>query len=578
MSNSKRQRNKPISSDETRPAAVAPESAVALAPPATVQELDPLGQALEAAQAAPAAAKFGAIDVGSNSIHLVMAEISPEGDFRILGRDKEMVLMGKEGFERHMLTNRAMHEGLQALKRFVKMAHLKGVNRLRAVATSAVREATNGGDFVEAVRDQLGLALHVISAEEEARLIYLAARHAVDLGEGDNLIMDIGGGSLEMVVGNASRAEVLASVKLGASRLAELFLRQDPPAEGEFKALRRHIEQNLNPLVQRVGQRTFTHCIGTSGTVENLATICAYRRGATEIEPFTQLHIGRAELKGLLAELGELSREERLKVAGVDARRADSILAGAAVLLAVMQAFGIDMVEHCDMALREGIILDDIAKHRAHLKARAMWPDPRMRSVIYLGERCQYRPEHAEQVARLAVSLFEQLKPLHGLDDRYRELLRYACMLHDVGYLISHKSHHKHSYYLIRNGGLQGFSEQEVEVMANIARYHRKGRPRKSDYSWANLDKEHRRPVRKLLAMMRLANALDRTHDMVVDAVSCRLTADAVEISVHTEKDAELEMWTARRQAEFFEREFERQVRISLVRPETQETAHDSAG
>jgi exopolyphosphatase/guanosine-5'-triphosphate,3'-diphosphate pyrophosphatase len=354
-------------------------------------------------------------------------------------------------------------------------------------------------------------------------------------------------------------------VKLGATRLAELFLRSDPPADGELKAIRKHVEQNLQPLFKKIGERQFARCIGTSGTVENIAAVCAYRRGATEIEPVTQLKISRSELKSLLSDLIELTHEERLKVPGMDSRRADSVLPGIVVLLAVMQEFGLSELEHCDMALREGIILDDIARHHASLRARTIWPDPRTRSVIHLGERCHYHPAHAEQVSRLAVSLFDQLRPLHRLDNRYRDLLKHAAMLHDVGYLISHCSHHKHSYYLIRNGGLKGFSEQEIEVMANIARYHRKGRPKKSHYSWQNLPKEHRGPVRKMVAMARLANALDRTHDSVVDSVSSRIYPQGVELFVHTAKDAELELWTARRQAAFFEREFKLPVRIVLA-------------
>lgn len=522
----------------------------------------------------PPPAKLGAIDVGTNSIHLIMAEISPEGDFRVLGRDKDMVQLGKDGFTRHVLTHRAMHEGVQTLKRFTKMARLKGISRLRAVATSAVREATNGGDFVEAVRERLGLQLHVISAEEEARLIYLAVRHAVDLGGDDNLIMDIGGGSLELIVGNAARAGILTSAKLGASRLAELFLHNDPPAVSEIKALRRHIEEHLQPVLKQVGARSFARCIGTSGTVQCIAAVCAYRRGTPEIEPYTQLAIERAELKSLLADMQHLNRDQRLKMAGVDARRVDSVLAGSILLLMAMQAFGISQMQHCEMALREGIILDDIATHRAHLKARAMWPDPRIRSVIGLAERCNYYPAHAQQVSRLALELFDQLATLHNLQANYRDLLRYACLLHDIGYLISHRNHHKHSYYLIRNGGLQGFSEQEIEFVANLARYHRKGRPRKSHYSWQNLAREHRPAVHKLLPLVRMANALDRTHDNVVDALECHIAPRGIELVVRARKDAELELYMARRQAGFFERQLDTAIRIVLAGQDVQEKSH----
>jgi exopolyphosphatase/guanosine-5'-triphosphate,3'-diphosphate pyrophosphatase len=512
----------------------------------------------------PPVTSLGAIDVGTNSIHLVMAEISPDGDFRILGRDKEMVLLGQGGFVQHVLTTRAMNDGLATLKRFMKMARLKGITRLNAVATSAVREARNGGVFVSRVRDQLGLDLQVVSAEEEARLIYLAVRHAIDLGEGDNLIADIGGGSLEVIVGNAQRAEVLASLKLGASRLAELFIHSDPPAPDELRALRHHVEQSLEPLADRIGPRRFDHAVATSGTVQNLATICAYRRGLREIEPVTQLRIERGEIKALLSDLSEMPRAERSRIPGIDARRVDSLLPATVLLNSLMRAFGISEFEYCDMAVREGMILDHIARHRAGLRARATWPDPRTRSALYLGERCGYRREHAEQVSRLALSLFDQLAGLHGLGARDRDLLKYGCLLHDVGDLISHKAHHKHSYYLIRNGGLQGFSEPEIEVIANLARYHRKGRPKKSHYSYQNLDEADRPAVRRMIPLLRLANALDRTHYSVVDRVECRVMKDRVELLVHTGKDAELELWTAGQHRGLFAKEFGMPIAIEI--------------
>lgn len=510
----------------------------------------------------PPVTTIGAIDVGTNSIHLVMAEISPDGDFRILGRDKEMVQLGRGGFAQHLLTVRAMNDGLAALKRFVKMAHLKGITRLKAVATSAVREAKNGGEFVSRVREQLGLDLRVISAEEEARLIYLAVRHATDLGENDNLIVDIGGGSLEIIVGNARKADVLCSMKLGAARLAELYLHSDPATVGELKALRHHIEENLRPLAERIGPRRFDRCIATSGTVQNLASVCAYRRGTREIEPVTQLGIERTELKALLSELSDMSRTARSRIPGIDGRRADSVLPATMLLYSLARAFDISSVEYCDMALREGAIIDHISRHRAGLRARATWPDPRTRSVLYLGERCGYRVAHAEQVSRLALILFDQLAAVHKLDTRYRELLKHACLLHDIGYMISHQSHHKHSYYLIRNGGLQGFSEAEIEVIANLARYHRKGRPKKSHYSYQNLHQADRPAVRRLIPLIRLANALDRTHYSVVDSLACRVSRSQARVYVSTRKDAELELWTAGLHRPAFEKEYGMGLRI----------------
>lgn len=512
----------------------------------------------------PPPVKFGAIDVGTNSIHLVMVEVSPEGDFRILGRDKEMVQLGRGGFVEHVLTERAMEDGLACLTRFTKLARLKGVGRLRAVATSAVREARNGGDFVQRVRRGLGLELHVLSTEEEARLIYLAVRHAVNLGNDDHLVVDVGGGSVEVIVGNANRPEVLFSAKLGALRLSELYLKKDPPAVDEIKALRRHVESVLAPLENRVGRRRFEHCLATSGTFEHLAEICTRRRGEEQSDTDV-LRVSRAEIKSLLSDLIGTRQEELLKMPGMEARRVGTILPAATTLMVLARMFDISQFEYCDMALREGIIIDHIASRRAHFLARATWPDPRTRSVVQLAERCGYNRAHAEQVQRLALSLFGQLAALHHLDERYRELLSYACLLHDIGYMISHKGHHKHSYYLIRNGGLQGFSEQEIEIIANIARYHRKAWPRKSHYSYQQLDREGRDVVRKLIPIIRLANALDRTHYSVADALDCRVCEDRVGVTVHSAKDMELEMWTARRQCPLFEREYGVRVAVNLA-------------
>jgi exopolyphosphatase/guanosine-5'-triphosphate,3'-diphosphate pyrophosphatase len=292
-----------------------------------------------------------------------------------------------------------------------------------------------------------------------------------------------------------------------------------------------------------------------------------------EIEPNQQLSIRREELKSFFSETAAMSRDCREALEGLDAQRVDSVIPATALLLSVMKTFDVQELRYCPSALREGILVEHIATNRAHLLARAAWPDPRTRSVLQLAERCGYRQSHAEQVARLAVQLFEQLRTVHLLEDGYRDLLRSACILHDIGYMISQQNHHKHSYYLIRNGGLQGFSEQEIEVIANIARYHRKGRPRKSHYSYAQLCKRHRPAVGKLSVLLRLANALDRTHYAAVDNVTCRIESDKIEVLVHTDKDAELELWTARKQGRWLRRAFDRDLEVTLAPQGIEEVA-----
>lgn len=513
----------------------------------------------------PPTTTFGAIDVGTNSLHLLMVEISPEGDFHAIGGDKELVQIGRGGFREHRLTSRKMDEAIRTLMRFTKLARIKDIGRLRAVATSAVREARNGGEFVERVQSEVGLELHIISAEEEARLIHLGVRHAMDLTTGENLIFDIGGGSLEFILDTAGAANVVTSVKLGASRLAEMFLRSDPPTEAEYKSLREHIQTRLAPLLELASKRKLTRCIATSGTVRNIAELCRERRGTPDTDKNSFMSMRRSELKALFNELSALPRESRAQIPGMDFKRVDACLPALMLMNIILRTIEADEVECCESALREGVVVDYIARHRQHLMARATWPDPRTRSVISLAERCQYRKAHAEHVAKLALQLFDALAPLHHLPTPYRELLRYASLLHDIGYMIGHAGHHKHSYYLIRNGELRGFSAQEIEIMANVARYHRKERPKKTHYSYQHLDEEHFRPVRKLAVMLRLAESLDRTHYGVIDSVSCEITRDAVQMNLHADRDAELEHWTANRQAEHFEREFKRELQLKII-------------
>ena len=513
----------------------------------------------------PPTTVFAAIDVGTNSIHQVIAEISPEGDFKILDSDKDMVMLGQGGFINQQLTSAAMDLGLAALKRYQRIAELKGAAKIKAVATSAVREAHNGGSFVERVRRETGLQLLVISREEEGRLIYLGVRHAVELGNHDNLIVDIGGGSAELIVGNAEQALAIHSLKIGGSRLAELFLRRDPPHPDELKALRHHVRDQLAPVLATLQARTFARCIGTAGTTKHLAGLCAAYGGRGAEGESSGVFIHADELHGLVPELLAKSRAQRLAMRGMDPRRVNGCVAAGVVLLAVFDGLGLRTLEYCESALREGMIVDYIGRHRQKLRARATWPDPRSRSVLYLAERCGYRRAHAEQVARLALRLFDELAPLHGLPASYRELLHYAGLLHDIGYLIGHTAHHKHSYYLISNGELKGFDPQEIEVIANIARYHRKERPKTAHFSYQRLIRAHRRPVRCLAVLLRLADALERTHYGVVQDVYCRIGRRTVDLRVRAVQDAELELWTAQHNCAYFEREYGRRLRVRLA-------------
>jgi exopolyphosphatase/guanosine-5'-triphosphate,3'-diphosphate pyrophosphatase len=515
----------------------------------------------------PPPMKMAAIDIGTNSIHLIMVEVSPEGDFHVLGRDKDMIGLGRGGFSRHVLSCESMDAGIAALNRILKMVRLRGITKIKAVATSAVREARNGGDFMRRVRSELGLIAKVISSEEEGRLIYLGARHALDFGNEDQLVVDIGGGSMEVIVGNAYEHKMICSAKVGGARLSEVFLKKNPPSREELMAMRRKIQDELDPMLDRLKGVSPSHCYGTSGGIRSLATLAKLNIERDGGGPGVQNRLTRADLKEVIALLSGKSREERMAIPGMDARRVDSLLPVAITLRALMKPLQMREIEPCDFALREGMIIDYIGTHRQKLIARATWPNPRERSVVQLATRCGYRKSHAGQVARLAIRLFDELQAIHGLEEGYKELLYYAAMLHDIGYMISHSSHHKHSYYLIRNGELKGFSDEEIEIIANIARYHRKERPKKSHGVFEALRRKHRKPVYHLIAMMRIANALDRTHFSVVEDITCYIGNKTVRILIQAKADSELEIWTTKRHAAFFEREFGRALSVELQEP-----------
>jgi len=497
-------------------------------------------------------AKLAAVDIGSNSIHMLMVELLPHFAYRVLGRDKEMVRLGKGGYRRRRLTDEAMDSAVAALSRFQKLALAKGIEHFRLAATSAVREAVNGGDFIERVRSQLGLKIKVISGIEEGRLVFLALQHGVDFGGDTVLGIDLGGGSLELAVGTQDQAPIVESFKLGAGRMYELFLPGDPPSAEDLYAMEQHIRVTLDPARDLFHDHKIDRAIATSGTAITLAHMCARAASGKDAETFREPRLDREILADIYKKMSRRPMEQRAKMPGMDPRRADQIVAGTAVLLGVMNAFDLKEMSISEQSVRDGIVLNYINRHRRGLLARQAYPDPRLRTVLHLAERCGWHQAHAEQVARLAVSMFEQLRSIHELpDEPWLELLRYAGMLHDIGYLIGQEKHHKHAEYLIRNGGLMGFTDEDVGVVALSARYHRGGEPKPGKLD--ELPKAARRAVKVFASLLRIAEALDRSHFNVVDGVTVRIEPARVVLDVHTSGDAELEIWTAQRRKEMFE-------------------------
>jgi exopolyphosphatase/guanosine-5'-triphosphate,3'-diphosphate pyrophosphatase len=500
--------------------------------------------------------RLAAIDVGSNSLHMIVAQIGVDGAITTLWRAKEMVGLGRMSFPSRRLSREAMEQGIMALRRFQQEAFTRHCEKIVAVATSAVREASNGGDFIQRARRELGINIRVVSARDEARLIYLGVRHAADLKGGPHLILDIGGGSAEFIVADEARPLLLESRKLGAARMTAQFVKSDPIDVGDLERLLKHYDQELTPIVRNVAELKPVGALGTSGTLENLAAMCG-----SLPDPTGQPQVIEAErLSRLVGKLIESRAKDREKLEGLDEQRRDQIVAGALLANEIMRRLDLKRITLCKSALREGILVEYLARRQPDLAVRQQIPDPRRRSVLELARRYNWEQPHSEHVTRLCLQLFDQLTHLHGLGQRERELIEFGALLHDIGWHISGKKHHCHSLYLILHGNLKGFDDEEVRVIANVARYHRKSPPKPSHEEYSALPMGAKRIVRVGAALLRVADGLDRSHNAVVSSVRCRTAGGGIKVHLETRGDPALEVWGAKRKRDYFEELFKRSV------------------
>lgn len=501
--------------------------------------------------------RLAAIDLGTNSVHMVIANVTPDGRIEVIDRVKEMVRLGQRAFTTGQLSIESMSLAARALKTFGRLARVRRVERLRVVATSAVREARNGERFVARLRRETGLPVQIISGPEEARLIFRATRHALGLDGGPHLLVDVGGGSVELSLAQDGRPLWMRSLPLGVARLTQQFLTKDPPSASQVRALERHLEHELDDLLTRVRRAGAVQAIGTSGTVHTLVAMALAARG----EDAPRLHGASAavdQIARLRQRVLALDAEERAELPGMDAKRADLMPAAVILLETILsRAGGLDLVV-CSWALREGVLLD---LARAASGQAPASPAGRRRSVQALATRYAGTNAHGRHVALLALQLFDTLAPDLGLPPPSRELLEYAALLHDIGHAIEHDRHQRHTCYLIRASDLLGFSPVEIETIALVARGHRKQAPRLSDPDVQTLPPASRRLVRGLAALLRVADALDRTHFGVIERV--RMSRQRGRLVITTEtggESAELELWAAERRVDSLSRLLDRPV------------------
>lgn len=508
---------------------------------------------------------FAAIDIGTNSVHLIVVKILEHGNFEIIDREKEVIRLG-EGFAGDIkkLSGDAIDRAVTAIARFKDIAETHNA-KIRAVATSAVRESSNRNEFIEKVYEKTGVQVEVISGQEEARLIYLGILRAVPVYEKRALCIDIGGGSTEFVLGVNGKIEFSRSLKIGAVRLTQKFFSEDKITKSAIDECRKWVEGEIFHVTNYIDKYGFEVCVGSSGTIQTAGNIIAEfsKKEVTPNRILNNFEFTKDELSKVAdSVLSAKSLSERKKIKGMDSKRADIFPAGIIILQTIFEQLKIDKLTISEYALREGIVVDslqnlNIEQHRPRLS------DIRYESVLQLAKTCYFDSEHCFHVANLATKIYDDLQDLHKLEGYAREYLIAASILHDIGHHISHNQHHKHSNYIIRNSELMGFNENEINIIANVARYHRKSHPKPKHPEFASLSSKDQLVVKKLSAILRVADSLDRSHKQKVNSIEAKVNNGTVELHLKiNNKSIEIELWNLERREKLFEEVFEKEIRI----------------
>ncbi|MBT9315431.1 Ppx/GppA phosphatase family protein [Leptothoe spongobia] len=516
---------------------------------------------------------LAAIDVGTNSVHMVVVKIQPRlPAFTIIGREKDTVRLGNFRPGTNCLSDEAMERGIAALKRCKQIADSHRADDIVTVATSATREASNGQVFIDRVKQEVGLEINLISGLEEARRIYLGVLSGMELHGKPHAIIDIGGGSTEIILGTGERHRFLSSTKVGAVRLNAQMITTNPISTKEFLQLQAYVKGRLEPNIDELKTKLIEgeslSLVGTSGTVESLATLTAFEQSGTVPGRMNGYTMTMPELEKSIQKLRRMSFSERLKLPEISSRRAEIIVPGAVILQEAMRMLGVDKITICEHALREGLVVDWMLTHGLIEDRMQYQQSVRERSVMKATQKYRVNTPHSQLVAKFALALFDQTRgALHNWGAVERELLWAAAMLHNCGHFVSHASHHKHSYYLIRNGELLGFTSAEIELIANIARYHRKSSPKLKHDPYKALTKAHRKIVNQLSAMLRVAVGLDRRRLGAIASFQAIYDAQAGAMTLgftpaHTLDNCELEIWSANDKKACFEQEFDLKLTI----------------
>lgn len=508
--------------------------------------------------------KLAAIDIGTNSFHLVIVELSENGKFDIIDSEKEVIRLseGSSG-DIKVITEESIQRAINALKKLSGIAKSHNAE-IKAIATSAVRESTNKVEFLKRVFHETGVKIEVISGIEEGRLIYLGVLQSVPIFNKRVLCIDIGGGSTEFVIGYKGKILYADSLKLGAVRLTRKFFPDTKISSSGVNECTKWVEGVISPIARIIRKNKIDLVIGSSGTIMSAGLmIKALEEENSSLVILNNYQFSYNSLKKVLKNiLNKKTTAQRKKIKGLDEKRADIIPAGIIILSTIFEKLHFSEMTISGYALREGIILDSINKDLPYGK-QTLSNNIRSQSVEQLARSCNYDYNHCCHVADLSEQIFVQLSKLHQLDDQYIEYLSVAAKLHDIGFHIAHSKHHKHSQYIIVNSELLGYNENEIRSIACVARYHRKSHPKNSHDEYMMLPKEWRIIVNKLSAILRVADALDRTHNSLVNKINVKTSQNSTTFSVdNSQNEIEIELWSLDRKKQLFEQVFGKKVRV----------------
>lgn len=491
--------------------------------------------------------RYAAIDIGSNSLRMLVAEATAGGKIDTLIAERQVVRLGEGVFRTGRVDPAATDAVCLLLQKMAQTYRRYDVAAVRAVATSAVRDASNQVEFVDRASAALDAPVEIISGQEEARLIHLGVQARWPHTKQRVLTVDVGGGSAELILSENGNLVEAFSKPLGAVRLTEVFLKSDPPTAAEIHRMERYIDEKLAAPLERLGAKPYDRVIATSATAA--ALVCAINDvPRVRRDEADRLRATSGQIRRLYRELSGMNLASRRRVNGIGPKRAEIIVAGAAVFLRTLESFEHPSMYYLAAGVRDGIIADLAARSREFSRLSR----EQRKVVETMARRFGVALPHARRVAALAHELFEALQPMHKLAPHYGKFLEAAAYLHDTGHYVSDSSHHKHSYYLVAHSDLPGFTDPERHLIALLCRYHRKAMPTTRHAEFQTVTQEDRRAVNHLTPLLRIADSLDRSHQQPVEGLDVQSRNGTIVVTLRSAGDIDLEQWAAERVGESF--------------------------